>query len=467
MSGPGPGLAPELAALLDEGPCETFADVGGGALDLALAAVARRDCAVLLVDIDREGRFAAPPSGWVAPYLEALVAAGADPGRVRRVGAPDQLAAADLIACIGRFGDGQKIRHLGPVLERGLHADSRMVIDIRKGSGGFPFLRGFGACETLSRSSDGQRARVLFRPSGPSAPPVPATADGDCWTGIARALAGADGFFRDGGEHSLLFVRRGPTLVVTFDNLDIVLDRRADRRPWGYGFIEAEGHSMLGVMARGWTWFRDPWVTGEFERLRDQGFFRGFSRVVFYGASMGGYGACAFCGVAPGATVFAISPQTTLARDLVPWETRYRTAWGRDFGGPFGDAAGAVAGAAAVTVLFDPHEALDRGHALRFQGTNVRLLRAPMLGHRLGSSLSQMGILPAIARGVLAGDMTEAAFYRLLRVRHGSARYQRELFLRALDRGRPGLARRVGRWVLGRGAHPFIAARMPALEAPA
>ena len=47
-------------------------------------------------------------------------------------------------------------------------------------------------------------------------------------------------------------------------------------------------------MAHGSTWYRDETVHDFFDRLRDQGFFRQFDRVVFYGTSMGGYAACAF-----------------------------------------------------------------------------------------------------------------------------------------------------------------------------
>src|SRR5690606_17073895 len=83
-------------------------------------------------------------------------------------------------------------------------------------------------------------------------------------------------------------------------------------------------------------------------------------------------------------------------------------------------------------------------------------LRAPLMGHRLGSSLNQMGILSPIILAALAGTLTTADFYRALRARRTFARYQRELFQRALRRGRPDLARRVARWVLTQGDNRFI-----------
>ncbi|MDZ4135744.1 MAG: hypothetical protein U1D06_09155, partial [Paracoccaceae bacterium] len=382
-----------------------------------------------------------------------------------------------VIANLSGFGDVNKIKHLAPVLSRCLLPQTRMITDIRKGSGTYPFLKDFGSCETLSTRDDGgvEITRALFAASAaalPVASPAarvssavsgPAAAEDGTWAALAATLAGPDGFFRDNGLHSFVHIPRGDTLVVSFDNLDIAMTKREDRRPWGFSFIEKQGWSMLGVMANGWTWYRDPWVWDQFDQLAASGFFARYKRVVFYGASMGGYAACAFVAACPGADVVAISPQSTLDRVLVPWETRYKTAWDSDFSGRYGDAAKVSAAAGRVTILYDPYEPLDAGHVNRFEAGNVIKLRTPLLGHRLGSSLHQMGILAPITLGALNGTLTGPEFYRILRARKNFARYQRELFKRALDQGRPDLARRLGRWVLRRGDNRYIRKGMAAL----
>lgn len=250
----------------------------------------------------------------------------------------------------------------------------------------------------------------------------------------------------------MLFVPRdgaaGKTLVVTFDNLDIAMEKRDDRRPWGWSFIEGLGHSAMGVLAGGWTWFRDPFVSDTFARLRDEGFFAQFERVVFYGASMGGYGAAAFSAACPGATVGVISPQSTLDKTVVPWETRYRVAWGRDFSGPFGDAAQVTGAAARVHLFYDPYVDLDTRHAARFEGDNITKWRCPLMGHRLGSSLSQMGVLGEIVTRAMGDRLDPHDFHQLLRARRGFPRYERELANLALERGHEGLARKVAERVL-------------------
>ncbi|WP_301918626.1 hypothetical protein [Albidovulum sp.] len=446
-------------AILALGPIrvESFADVGGGALDLARALHDRHGARIFLVDMVKSGAFSDAPSTWVAPYMAALESAGVPSDAVTRVGSAEEIRPWDVIANFGCFGDAWKVRHLAPLIEGGMHADSVMLTDIRKGSGSYPFLNGYGTCETLAAHAPGGSAvtRAVFRPSASAATGAPAE-DGD-WAAIARRLAGPFGFYTDNGIHSFLYVPRDPSvLVVTFDNLDIAMTKRADRRPWGFEFIEKQGWSVLGVMAAGWTWYRDYWAMGEFDRLAREGFFGRFGRVVFYGASMGGYAAAAFSAACPGAEVVAISPQSTLDKTVVPWETRYKTVWDKDFSGKYGDAAQASRAAGRVTILYDPYEPLDAAHARRFTGANVTLLRTPLMGHRLGSSLLQMGILSEVMLKALAGSLTEAEFYRLLRARRDFPRYQRELFERAVARARPDLARRVGDWVLKRGENRYI-----------
>lgn len=503
-----------LVDRLGPGPVTVLADVGGHAPALALAAWARWGCVIDLVDLDPGGRFPEAESAPVAAARAFLSAQGVPADRLRRVARAADLRPAEAIANLAGFGDVAKVKHLEPVLRACLRPGTRMLTDIRKGSGAHPFLKAWGACETLSTRDEGgvfiTRALFTAAPS-PAAPEttasgktvpakteptktapaktgpgktgpertapkltdVGATAAGpavaspareDGWPAIAQALAGPAGFVRDDGRHSFLFIPRGDVLVVTFDNLDIVTGKREDRRPWGFAFIEKQGWSMLGVMADGWTWYRDPWVSDQFDRLAAEGFFARFRRVVFYGASMGGYAAAAFVAACPGADVVAISPQSTLDRALVPWETRYRTAWGRDFSGKYGDAAEASAAAGRVTILYDPYEALDAAHVARFGGANVRKLRAPLLGHRLGSSLNQMGVLSPIILAALDGSLTEAGFYRILRCRRDFKRYQTELFRRALARGHERLARKLGRWVLTRGDNRAIRRAMRDLD---
>ena len=439
-----------------------FADVGGNAQSLALAAWGKWGCAIDLIDLDHRGRWPDSPSDWVSPYRQFLTDHGVPFDQIHLVGKADGIGRAEVVVNLSGFGDVNKVQPLGNVLERGLAPGGCLITDIRKGSGAYPFLRPFGEITPIStRDSGGIEAHRVLLTAPPAQEATPEAAQN--WAGIATGLAGKGGFYREGGEHAMLFIPRSDMLVVTFDNLDIAMEKREDKRPWGFSFVEKQGWSMLGVTAAGWTWFRDPWVYSQFDDLKEQGFFKRFKRVVFYGASMGGYGACVFAAACPGADAVAISPQSTLDKKLVPFETRYKAAWGRDFSGPYGDAAKVSDTAGRVTLIYDPYEPLDAGHVNRFEAPNVVKLRAPLMGHRLGSSLNQMGILSPIVLGALNGTLTEAEFYQHLRARKQFGRYQKELFNRALEKGHPELARKMGRWVLTHGGNRHIRKALEAM----
>ena len=151
------------------------------------------------------------------------------------------------------------------------------------------------------------------------------------------------GFLQKLERHSFLFHQRDAArLVVSFDNIANVNDLSFAREPWGWKFFRDEGWSHLGVFARTKAWYRDPEIIAYFEDKAREGFFERFDQVVFAGASMGGFGALVFSSVAPGSTVIAFNPQTTLDERIVPWETRYRYGRVQNWDLPFGDAADAV-----------------------------------------------------------------------------------------------------------------------------
>lgn len=296
--------------------------------------------------------------------------------------------------------------------------------------------------------------------------PPAQTTDRGTWTESLRAIGAEHGFFEElGDEHSALFVRRGKTLVVTFENLDHVFDQNEGRMPWGFDFIEAQGWSNLGLMAHGWSWYRDNDVCDFFDRLRDEGFFEGFERVVFYGASMGGYGACAFSAAAPGATVVAISPQATLDRDIASWETRYRKAWRRDFDGRYGYAPDMIRHAKDAFVLYDPLEPEDAMHAALLRAPNVTLLKCRFHGHRIASGLIQMGLLKEVVRGCVEGRLTPHAFYKMMRARRSFRRYLRTVLDRIDSQRHPLLVSALGNHVLKDGNGPKFRRAMKEADA--
>lgn len=275
------------------------------------------------------------------------------------------------------------------------------------------------------------------------------------WRDALRELGEAEGFFEElGAKHTALHIKRGDTLIITFENLDHVFEDGADKMPWGYDFVTKRGWSMLGMMAHDWTWYRDEDVYDFFDRLRDEGFFEGYKRVVFYGASMGGYAAAAFSAACPGATVVLISPQATLSREDASWETRYFKAWKRDFSSRYGFAPDMIKAAEKVYLYYDPLAPLDAMHAALFRGDNVIKLRCRYFGHRIASMWTRIGILKPIVEQSIAGTLTEVDFYKMLRGRREDTRYQREMLERLEKKQRPWLIAQYCSAVLARRGGP-------------
>jgi pimeloyl-ACP methyl ester carboxylesterase len=260
------------------------------------------------------------------------------------------------------------------------------------------------------------------------------------WTVAMKDLGAKHGFYRRlGNEHTALSVGNSGTLLVTFENLDHVYDNVPNRLPWGFRFVTERGWSILGLMAHGWTWYRDEDVHDFFDELRDSGYFDQFERVVFYGASMGGYAATVFSAACPGSTVISISPQATLSRDVASWETRYKRAWIRDYSSRYGYGPDMIRSAKHAYLFYDPTAQLDAMHMSLFGGDNVTKFKCRFMGHRIASAMQQMGILAPVIEGCIEGNLTTAEFYDLMRARRRFPRYLKELLAQLDKRQRPYL----------------------------
>ena len=224
-------------------------------------------------------------------------------------------------------------------------------------------------------------------------------------------------------------VRRSDVLFVTFDNLGTV-EEYDPPQPWMHRRLERMGVSVLGMIAKRKDWYRNPSAARLLTELRDAGFFERFSRIVFTGSSMGGYAALTFAGLVPGADVMAFSPQSTLNRDLAPFEERYpygQRKW--DWDTPdFLDAAEAVPRTSHVWLIYDPFVPEDRAHARRLDGPNVRHVKLGHFGHRAIRKLSEFRLLDPLVTGIAAGSVDWPAFWRDLR----QARRDNRGYLKAL-----------------------------------
>ncbi|MCB1397795.1 MAG: phosphoadenosine phosphosulfate reductase [Rhodobacter sp.] len=264
-----------------------------------------------------------------------------------------------------------------------------------------------------------------------------AQSDAD-WLAIMDEIGEETGYFEQlGGKHSAFFSDLGPVLLVTFEQLSGVRGAGGGQMPLGYQIAAPRGWSSLSIVAHDETWFRDPAVYGFFDRLIDDAFFEDFDRVVFYGAGMGGYGATAFSVAAPGCTVLALAPQSTLDTDLADWDRRFLKARRLDFTSRFGYGPDMSEGCEKVFVLYDPVQQVDAVHAAMFRGPQVVKLRARHIGRDPQADLARMNVLRPLIDAACSGTLDAYRFDRLWRARRTNAHYLGRLIGRIQSQNRP------------------------------
>ncbi len=265
----------------------------------------------------------------------------------------------------------------------------------------------------------------------------------------ARKLAGRiKGFLWEGPENALIFAPRSKRLVVVFDNISTAREE-GQRWPWGFKALWQDmGCSVLGVMCTQRNWFRQDFVHDAFEGLRDQGFFEQFDEILFYGASMGAFGALVYAQCAPGANVLAVAPQSTLDRRIMPDDDRWGWTARLDWDGRFNDAADVLENTGQTFIVADPYFAPDKAQVERIRGERITWLKTAFMGHQLPNAFVVMGILKPMLLAAAGGTLTPELFYRLFRARSDLPRFQHDLLMQAEARGKLKSAIRICEYTL-------------------
>ncbi|MEO0343640.1 MAG: hypothetical protein AAF198_09400 [Pseudomonadota bacterium] len=226
----------------------------------------------------------------------------------------------------------------------------------------------------------------------------------------------------------LWFEPGAKTLIISFDNL-ATLDTHHPRYPWLYKQLKQEGYALLGVQSDAKNWFRLTPVPDLLRALTSHGFFDNFDRIVMIGASMGGFGALAFAPLVPGADVLCFSPQTSMSKQICPFEARFPYAvrnsdWTKM---PYLDAASATPYIPKVAVFYDPFVLEDKLHAERLQGKNVRHMRVPHFSHEAIRMVMKTGALSKVIRSFVQTADFDATVFVALRNRRLQRKWCRQM----------------------------------------
>lgn len=264
-------------------------------------------------------------------------------------------------------------------------------------------------------------------------------------TSVAQAAKAGD-FWLRGTSCDIVTNLRSATALVTFDNLASI-DERPQNPPWSPWLAaraEALGYSVVGVQSHAKDWYRTPEPSEQIAELQALGFFERFETIVFTGASMGGFAALCFAGLVPGARVLAFSPQSTLNRDIAPFEKRYPYPYRKfDWQSPaYLDAAAHVGAIASGHLFFDPRVAEDKQHAGRLRSPTLTQVRIPFAGHTLIRVIVKAGAFDHLLATYPGTGTVDAGFFRLLRARRSNPIWAKGFLYAVANRGDGPLARR-------------------------
>ena len=289
--------------------------------------------------------------------------------------------------------------------------------------------------------------------------------DRTSWLQAIDQIGEEAGYFQTlGARHWAYFADDGPTLLVTFETV-AAIRANPGQLPSGDAVARKHGWSHLCIIADGDTWYRDPAVYRFFDRQVDDAFFEDFDAVVFYGAGMGGYAACAYSVTAPGATVLALSPRATLDPARVGWDRRDMALRRLDFKSRYGFAPDMTEGAGQVFIGVDPDFAPDAMHAALYQRPWVTFLQTRHLKDQVEQGLSQMGILTQMIEAAAANRLSPKCFARLWRTRRKHIPYLKTLLSRAKTGKHPEREFKICNNVTRRLNAPAFRKRLVELEA--
>lgn len=299
----------------------------------------------------------------------------------------------------------------------------------------------------------------------PSAIDASGAKDRESWLQAIDDIGEEAGYFQTlGAKHWAYFIDESPTLLVTFETVDAVR-ANANQLPSGDILARKHGWSHLCIIADGDTWYRDPAIYRFFDRQVDDAFFEDFDAVVFYGADMGGYAACAYSVTAPGATVLAICPRATLDPARVPWDKRDVAQRRLDFKSRYGYAPDMTEGAGQVFLVHDPDYAADAMHATLFARPWVTPLHTRYLKDQVETSLNQMAALPQMIEAAAAGTLSAKSFARIWRARRKHVPYLKTLLTLAKITKHPNREFKICNNVTRRLNAPVFRKRLMELEA--
>jgi hypothetical protein len=240
-------------------------------------------------------------------------------------------------------------------------------------------------------------------------------------------------------------------VVVSFPS---AADRQSlTRRGFATAWLKKMGIHYVEIKVAWNHWFQSPETEIVLRIIAEQ--VKGYDRIVTYGSSMGAYAAISATGPLRAHGALAISPQSAIDPDVIPWDVRWRAHTERiasEFGFSRDQLAKSVGQDSEIYVVADPWD-IDSIHAHRILSAapKAKWILAHGGGHPAGSLLREYKLLSQFVHSILTGSEGQSYWRKQMRRRRRSSpRYWIGLAARAKAQGQRGyeLAKRSARIAL-------------------
>lgn len=229
------------------------------------------------------------------------------------------------------------------------------------------------------------------------------------------------------------FSAGSPTLVVMFDYWRG--ERKGFPKSARWAAVSQLGFDQISISCARNDWF----ISEDTENLRLflAGAVSRYEETVFFGSSMGGFGALLFSGLAD--RICLVSPQYSIDRRICAFESR----WSSEAAGikDFVDVSREGNRRTRGCLIYDPRYTLDARHAEMIGAAFPNLDRFcfPFAGHPATDTVRASGLSSNFTRAMIAGELTPSYARRLHRQgRRRSALYLTELAVRIKARSPHG-----------------------------
>ncbi|MEQ9695066.1 alpha/beta hydrolase [Shimia sp. SDUM112013] len=251
----------------------------------------------------------------------------------------------------------------------------------------------------------------------------------------------AEGDIVFGGDRlrATLFNADAPKLIVTFRQR-VSPDGAFDTARPVRRFVK-RNYAHLHLQSRFNDWYINS-ETADFEAHLGA-LVRPYRRIVGTGFSMGGYGILRFAEVLGLQHALLVSPQISIAPEVVPWDRRYRDC-ADGFDAAMGDVASRAKRGLKGVILMDPFRPLDHRHADLIQTSfpNLVICRLGCGGHPATRVLGEAGGFGRVQSQLLSGQVdVEEIRQKHRKSRRKSPTYWRHLGENAARREHMTLAR--------------------------